>query len=538
VSRLESQDEPPEAREPRIFVSGKDDRRKHAPVWVFALVLVVAVILRFGDLGSAGISHWDAGTYTAGPLGVGPYADSSRILFQTPPLVPSLFGLVFDVWEPIDTLAMGVVALLGVATVAAVFLAGRRWVGDAAAMAGAAALAGMPYHLLYSRQALTDAPFTLFLLLAIWASASAVNRRSHLLAILAGVASGAAMLTKDHGFLALAIVAVWLLLRERIGSRALRREATGKRASGADAPSNGWRIWFVAAAVAAVPAIWLVLEIDRTIGLAEFRESRREWLSAPGLYLLPMTARLVARSLWEWVSPWVLVPALLGFGVMLRRRTQGDLLVCFFAAAFLLAMPAYRYYPRLLVPFLVPLAMAAGVGLDTIATRLLPRWRNGRTAALSLLLLVPGMWGARTTLAVEDRGYEIAARFLSQGPKNVDPDVLVTQHAILFYLRGSSHPFLCYDQPGALEALQSGRFRFLVTDLRLEHAPEFRGYLEAHREDLKAVAEIGNPLPATTIVNSAGFKGLDLVRSGLATPEERAMLETIRVWRPLRRDAR
>jgi 4-amino-4-deoxy-L-arabinose transferase-like glycosyltransferase len=500
-----------------------------APIWVFLLVLASAVVLRFWNLGSAGISHWDAGTYTAGPLGVGPYGERDLVLFQTPPLVPSLFAFVFDVWEPLDTLAIGVIALIGVATVITVFLAGRSWVGDPAALAGAAALAGMQFHLLFSRQALTDVPFALFLLLAAWAFTSAAARGSFVLAALAGAAAGLAILTKYHGFLALAIAGAWLLAL---------RSPLARREHGDAVPRRTWLLWLVACAVAAVPAVFLALEIERTMGLAEFRASRREWLSAPGLYLIPQTAGLVLRSLWEWVSPFVLVPALLGFVVMLRRRAPGDLVICLFAAAFLATLPLYRFYPRLLVPVLVPLAFAAGVGLDAAARRLAPRWRVGRTAAISLFLLVPGWWGSRATLALEDRGYETAARFLSQGPKDPDPDILVVQHSILFYLRDSSHPFLCYDQPGAREVLESGRYRFLVGDLRLIHAPEYREYLETNREKLKLVAEIGNPLPPSTVVNSAGFEGLDALRSASTPPEERKTLDRIRVWRQLRKSPR
>ena len=500
-----------------------------APVWVFLLVLAFAVVLRFWNLGSAGISHWDAGTYTAGPLGVGPYAEGDIVLFQTPPLVPSLFKLVFDVWEPLDTLAMGVIALFGIATVATVFLAGRRWVGDSAALAGAAALAGMQYHLLFSRQALTDVPFAFVLLLAVWAFATAVGRRSVLLAAMAGFAAGLAILTKYHGAMVLAIFGAWLLAR---------RSRFAHPPPGTHVPRKAWLLWVVACVVAAVPAILLAVEIERTIGLAEFRASRREWLSEPGLYLIPMTARLVVRSLGEWVSPFVLLPALIGFAVMLRRRSPGDLMICIVAGFFLVMLPWYRYYPRLLVPLLIPISFAAGVGVDALARRLVPRWTWGRTAAISLLLLVPGAWASRSTLALEDRGYDLAARFLSQGPKDADPDVLVTQHSILFYLLGSSRPFVCYDQPGALEALESGRFRFLVADLRLMHAPEFREFIEANREKLKLVAEIGNPLPPSTVVNSAGFEGLDALRSEATDAEERKTIDRIRVWRQLRKPGR
>jgi hypothetical protein len=292
------------------------------------------------------------------------------------------------------------------------------------------------------------------------------------------------------------------------------------------------RAWLVACVVAAAPALWLAWEIDREIGLPAFSASRKEWLSSPGLYLLPMTAKLVARSLSEWVSPVVLGAAFLGLALMIRRRSPGDLLVLVWLALFLATMPLYRFYPRLLVPVLPAVALAAGTGIDALARAVAPSWARGRAAVLGAVLLAPGFLASGGALAVEDRGYALAGRFLAQAPRSELPDVLVTQHSLLFYLAGVDRPFVCYDQPGAFEALESGRFRYLVGDVRLLHAPEFRAFLDAHADDLKLVAEIGNPLPEPTIVNNAGFEGLDALRDPDADPEFLATLKTIRVWRP------
>lgn len=476
------------------------------------LVVAAATLLRFWNLPSAGISHWDAGTYTAGPLGVGPYARGESVLFQTPPLVPGMFQALFSLAGPSDTLAMGAVALLGAATVLALYLAGKSWVGEVPALLGAAALAAMEFHLLFSRQALTDVPFALFLLLAAWSFTAAVELGSLALAVAAGAATGAAMLTKYHGFLALAIAAVWLAAESLRGGRLV-----------------GVRFWLIAGAVAALPLAWLVLDIHRELGLDRFLASRKEWMPAPGLYLGPFAARFIGRSLLEWVSPFVLAPAIVGFGVLLVRRSSGDRLLLAWTAVFLVALPFYRLYPRLLVPLLLPLALAAGVGLDALARRLAPAWKRGRAAALVALALAPGAWAARRSLAVGDRGYERAAAVLRAGPADPEPDVLVAQHAILFYMRGDLHAYLCYEEREAIEVLESGRFRYLLADLRLQHAPRFREYLVSH--DLELVADIENPLPTSTVVNSAGFEGLDALRTGTLAPEERATLERIRVWR-------
>ena len=317
------------------------------------------------------------------------------------------------------------------------------------------------------------------------------------------------MLTKYHGFLALAIAAVWIA-------------SQGDRVPGA-------RLWLAAAAVALLPLAWLVLDIHRELGLDRFLASRKEWMPAPGLYLGPLAARFIGRSLVEWISPVVLVAAIVGYGVLLVRRSSGDRLLLAWTAVFLAALPFYRLYPRLLVPLLLPIALAAGVGLDAIARRVRPSWTRGRTAALVALALAPGAWAARRSLAVGDRGYERAAAVLREGADDPNPDVLVAQHAILFYLRDDPHPYVCYEERDAIDVLESGRFRYLVADLRLRHAPRFREYLESH--DLELVADLENPLPTSTVVNSAGFEGLDALRRGSLAPEDRATLERIRVWR-------
>jgi 4-amino-4-deoxy-L-arabinose transferase-like glycosyltransferase len=480
------------------------------------VVVAAAILLRFWHLSAAGISHWDAGTYTAGVLGVGPYSRGESVLFQTPPLVPALFRALFAIAGPSDLLAMSAVAAIGAATVWLLWRAGRSWIGETPALLGAAALASMEFHLLFSRQALTDVPFAFFVLLAVFAFTAAVERGSFALAIAAGAATGAALLTKYHGLLALAIAAAWL------AGRMLFRRAPAD-------PKRSATLWLAALGVALLPLAWLVLHVRSELGLDAFLESRKTWMQAPGLYLGPLAARFLARSFLEWVSPFVLAPALVGFAILLVRRSAGDLVLLAWTVVFLAALPFYRLYPRLLVPLCLPLALAAGVGLDAIARALASRWERGRAAALLAIALVPGAWSARASLSVGDRGYERAAEFLRAAPADPRPDVLVAQHAILFYLRDDPHPYLCHEEEGAIETLEAGRFRYLVADLRLEHAPRFRKYLETH--DFELVADLPNPLPSSTIVNSAGFEGLDGLRSGALSAEQRAILERIRIWR-------
>jgi len=208
---------------------------------------------------------------------------------------------------------------------------------------------------------------------------------------------------------------------------------------------------------------------------------------------------------------------------------------------FLVALPFYRNYPRLLVPLLVPLALAAGVGLEGCAGLALARLRPdakralpaGVSLALAAVAFVPGLLASRDALAVKDRGYAQAARFLRAQPEAAEPDLLITQHALLFYLHGSAQPVLVYDDPRALALLESGRWRHVVADLRLAkpESAAFARWLEQHPGELQLACTVANPLPEPFLVNSEGFEGLDRLRACPPGSAHERSITTIRIWR-------
>jgi hypothetical protein len=509
-------------------------------------VVAIAALLRFWHVERLGISHWDAGTFLAGPLEVGPYARADLAIFYAPPLVPELFRLLHRCFGVVDTPAIAAVALFGVATVALAWHAGRSWVGAPAAPTSAAALAAMEYHLLLSRQALTDVPFTFFFTAFAWALSAGVASGKRTSFVLAGVASAAAQWTKYHGFFTLVFAALWLALASFAGR--LRDEETRRALRGGA----------IAAALAAAAGIALALVIETRVGIAELRANNVRWLAPLGLYVFPKTALFVAQCVTSWVSPFVWAPGLLGFARMALRRSRGDLLLLAWTTLFAGALPFYMSYPRLVVPLLVPLALAAGVGLEGLAQLVLARVARARAApsqlpfaaalALAALVLVPGALASRDALAVRDRGYAEAAEFLRSQPPSPEPDLMIAQHALLPYLHGSGQAVEVADEPGALERLREGRYRFVVADLRLAK-PANEELARAIRElGLELVRTIENPLPESALVNSSGFEALELWRSRLDLPlefvhvarlppeerrraEELRALATIRVWR-------
>jgi hypothetical protein len=471
-------------------------------------VFASAALLRLGALPFAHIAHWGAGAYTAGPLGVGPYGKAELGFFYAPPLVPASFHALFLLFGAHDWLAIGTVALCGTLTVVVLYFAARSWFGSERALLAAAALASMQFHVLFSRQALTDVPYLLFFLLALWALSAALRTESWRMFALAGLAAGAAQWTKYHGFFVLIGSGAWILLaRMRPPRRGL----------------------MIALAVFGVCALALALLVEQRIGLGALRANNVAWLAPLGAYVLPKTALFVARCLLAWVSWPVLALAALGFGRFFVRRSRFDLLVLAWAGLFLATLPFYANYPRLLLPLCVPLALAAAEGLLLIGTWFCSEGTLAKFGALALLAL--GAPASIRAARVCDDGYERAALFLRRADGDPRPDVLVLQHAVLFYLYGSAQPVLTYDEDGAFAALERGEFRSLAADLRLEHAPRFRAWIDAHQSELELVQTIPSPLLETALVNSAGFEGLRDLGDPELELERRLTLSTIRIWR-------
>lgn len=502
------------------------------------LIVAAGAVLRFWGLGDVGISQWDAGSYLAGPLGLGPYGTYEFLLFYAPPLVPWMHEMLFMLNGGVsDTPAIALHALIGSLTVLATGLVGRRLVGRAAGWVGAAALAGMEYHVIYSRQPLTEAAYTLLFVLAVGAGFVGWRDGHRRDWVICGLWTGTACLVKYHGFFPLIVIAGLVLLGWWQPFRAEERDHE-EPAPASPLGANSLRGLLLAGLVAAVPATALLVSIANEVGLSAFSVNREQWLPEPGLYLIPQTARYLLACLTAWVSPIVLLAALGGVIALQLRRTPGGVVVLWWLVLFAGTLPLYKNYPRLPVPMLPALALAAGVGLVALASRLRPGIESSAraVAVLAAFVLAADAVGLHETLSVSDRGYAELAQWLREaettdGLAGDAPDILVVQHAVLPYLAEDAHPFFCYDDPGAAWALESGDFRHLVFDLRSIHAPEFTAWRDAHADEITLVHRIGNPLPEPFLVNAAGFEALHELQAP-DTPEPRLReLTEIRVWR-------
>lgn len=251
--------------------------------------------------------------------------------------------------------------LLGILTVAVVYLAGRTWLSPPAALASAAALAVAPFHVLYSHLTNPDVPLAFWMTMALACGLRAAQHRGWLAAsaFLAGLAAA----TKFPGVFALgpALAAVALRFRQD------RREA-----------------WKVAALVGASLAVGLlvgcprcprdaldILTLQRVVARVTMVEG---W---PGTDLFPGSIvghRYVYQlaAVLPYSLGWPLYAlGMLGVLVLAAERSWPRTVMAATALPFLLFMGAARVAPpRFYLPLLPVLSLCAGA--------LFERWVVGR----------------------------------------------------------------------------------------------------------------------------------------------------------------
>ena len=313
---------------------------------------------------------------------------------------------------------------IGLVGVAAAWWLGRVTYGRAAALTGAVGVAVATTHVAYSRMAVTDVLLTLGVTVCL---ALLVTDRLEW----AGVAAGLAASAKYPGVL----LVVPLLVA---GYGRWRRTGVGLALAGAG--------FAVASPFVLVHAGAAWDDVTRVNRLAH-----EGWLGFEGD---PATPFAFSLRLWETVGPLVLV-ALVGVVVAVRRRERRDLVLLSFAAVYCLSLlPIEAHFDRYVLP-LVPIAcVLAG------ATRPL-------AVAALVACLVPLWWSVGDTAALtgRDRRLDAAAWIDRAVPRQetvaADPSTLPLpgRHVIRLELPGPGRPF---DPRRSLAALRAQGARWLV----------------------------------------------------------------------------
>lgn len=279
----------------------------------------------------------------------------------------SMLGAVADEWRWLTPMTALVTAL----AVGGIYLLARRLLGGRAALVGALLLIVNPFYLAHSRVMALDAVLASLMLLSVlaWLVYRREGRLRFLL--LSSVLGGLAALQKTTGVFVLGYVGLLCLppVARAIASRQ-PREAVTRGAL----PFAGWVIVAVLTYVLVWPAMWVspadtlanLVQTLRAYGPAAYDPTffLGEATVAPGPLFYPLVA--VFRS-----SPLTLLGlALLVWRAVRRDRTLpwptvGALLLYALLFGVALSLSTAKF-ERYLLPALLPLDLAAGVGLVAV----------------------------------------------------------------------------------------------------------------------------------------------------------------------------
>jgi 4-amino-4-deoxy-L-arabinose transferase-like glycosyltransferase len=139
------------------------------------------------------------------------------------PLIPLLYGLIFEVFGEARIAIQMFVALLFSATVVLTYLIGKTLWDEAVGIYGGLFLLAMPYLLTQVPLMLVDVPAMFFLTLAVFATIKAVRQGGLWLLVASSVAIMLALLSKYSNWLMLSVVPVVLLSHFESGWKVILR---------------------------------------------------------------------------------------------------------------------------------------------------------------------------------------------------------------------------------------------------------------------------------------------------------------------------
>ncbi len=455
------------------------------------LLVAVAAALRFWQLGSLGLTHFDEGSYAMTGRWLATFGREGWI-FQSghaPGLFPTLVGMCFLLCGVQDYAAIGVSAFTASVTVAVIYAIGRCWFGRAAGLLAALFLATAEYHLIYSRLALTDATFALLF----WASLACLfmglqeNRRSWFIS--GGVLTGLCWNTKYHGFFPLVIAGAWLT------AQTLYRLSRGQQPVVA---RELWRDFGLAAAIAGLLYLPWLLFVQFSVGYGAILQGQMAHSFGQST-LLVTSPQTLYFYLSRWLTPALLLAALAGAMAVLLRRNRRGFFLLLALALFAASALFYLSFPRLLLPVVPGLCLLAGLGVEEVG-RLFRRQARWLTAGLALVILTMNCRAAQPVLALHTDGYRRAADYLQQARVPV-----FTQMSKNFYFYEQEKSLeLRRHQPARLDSLLLHAGHALIAvDPILQRFPELVEWFEKWRPHLSRLCEF--PLVMYEPVYYQGF---------------------------------
>jgi hypothetical protein len=306
-------------------------------------------------------------------------------------------------------------AALGTAIIPLLYLAGRRLLGAPVGVLAASLAAVSPLLVLHAHYEMGDVPQTFFVTLGLVAAARALLQGGAAALVLGGAAAGLAASAKFYGALALAPLVV----------------------AAVAGPYGPWRrrIALLAGAGVAAAAAFVLSTPKLLITPGRFLRAFQEVFETsppPPLLARPLVAaRGLAGHALEWFDPLFLAAAVVGVGLLLRRREPRTLLPLV-VPALVLALyglaRAHRLDDRNLVILAPFLCLAAATAVVWLASR--SRWLRLAAAVLGGVMVG---WSAVSGAHVaylfwQDDTRMFAARWLATAGEPPPQPRLLTYH--------------------------------------------------------------------------------------------------------------
>lgn len=490
-----------------------------------AMVFLLALAVRAWQPEHLGLGHYDEGVYALSASAVVAWPDGDLFPGQTrfsPPLWFATVGAVARVLElPPHVVALTLNVLTGALIAAAAATVGMAWFGMIAGVATGIFVALDPLNLMLSRSGLTDPAFAFWFLLAVAALGRALARGGAGALLLAGACTGLAWNTKYHGWFVLLIGAGAIILRFAMRRRGptLPRFSMIVRRLGlvtvlAAMCYVPWALYMRTASggrgLAGIVAYYLTLIGGDWFGRALEHVAMQGWLDGPlvrmaaplaiAAALLLAGSQVVTRRLAIVLLGLVIVTllgggvaalvllALFGLRTLLQRFDWPAALVISWLVLWLVAAPFYEPYARLLLPLMVVLGIAAGVGVQGLADRLAvpesraamrPSAAVAATLAIgALLFLLPAAPHGSAEPWRDARGSERTASWLD---RVVPPGVRVSvvgEPSIAYYLHQRGRPAVAVvDELASLDTAST--VTWVAAGRYARQAPPIRTALEA-----------------------------------------------------------
>ena len=354
---------------------------------IIAVIFVTAVFFRMYNVTDLGLTHFDEGVYAlyGERLVESPgtfYEDTLRIAQFSPPLYPFCCGVSFTVLGVKDFAAIVPSIIAGALTCLVLFLLGKSTDDLRTGMWAAVILIVNPFHVMYSRLALTDVLYVFFFTAAVLAGIYAWKKNRWWLYMLPGFLAGLAMNTKYSGFLPLALVFGYFIFAAilEIVERLIKHEQEGE----------SWKSVFINRMKHLLPGMtasvilfvllyahWYI-NVDKKMGYDNLLEHHRgygksaaeafaafknnpwemlfyfrQW-SFPALILLPLG--LIA-SIWKWKRSYIILYAWLAF--------------------YYIGLFFYERYTRLALPLIPAICFFGGIFLSRAFLLLESKWKDG-----------------------------------------------------------------------------------------------------------------------------------------------------------------